>query len=570
MNGLSVFSNEDGWEKYSSNPKILFSNQNIVATLTSSYQYPFSLKRLDDNILMILEGKVYDRSASVLFKDIEKILSADLEIERYLFHVDGEFYLNIINLKTNTLKVFGDHLNRLPLYFGNKNGKWIVSRDIAFVQRFLNATINKIHLAEFLIFDYNLANHTLFSGVSHLQISERLISDISTGETNVIKKKYTYDFSEKPIIELDKDTLEKMVSTFLDSSKCRASTKNILSLSGGMDSRSVAAGLDKVGKKVTGVTFEDEEKSATNDVVIAQEIAESLDMEWKKIDLTTESFLKDVNETIRFKIGSQPARFYFLNQYCRKVCDIFGDEITFFTGDGGDKVFPDLTNGIDYHDDQKLLELILKENHEFSILEAAKLTGINHKKLASHIMETISNFPGKTSGEKHEYFLLTCRMKRYIFEGEDRNRRFFWSTTPFLSKPFFALMIKINYEIKKEDGFYLNFIYQLNEQVALIRDENYATGEISVSKGFYNFVKDKANSFLSRKNKEQLKSIFKGRKPSKTIELYKNLISEFQEEDHPIDPDLVRKNINQFSLGQLSLIITTIMVSNIVDNTNYK
>ncbi len=567
MIGVSIFSNNYDWEELTDNHNILYSNENLVVTLSGTYSYPCHLRGINDDTILVLEGKIYDRSEEQLFKDIEAVIDQDSKIEHYLFETDGEFYLYQIDLKDQSLKVYGDHLNRLPLYFGDLDGKWVVSRDIGFAQRFLDAPMDQLHLAEFLVFDYNLADHTLFEGISCLQSPDKLVVDIADGCTSPKKKEYFYDFTEK-LDPLAKDpSINKLVHLFLEACERRASSKNILSLSGGMDSRSVAAGFYEKGIGLKGVTFEDEEKSATNDVIIAEEIASTLNMDWKKISLSTETFIEDANDLLQFKLGIQPARYYFLNQFCRKVRSLFGKEITFFTGDGGDKVFPDLSNGISGNNDQQLFRLILKENHEFSIPIAAKLTGVSSDRLKESIFDTISSFPGNCSGEKHEYFLLACRMKRYIFEGEDRNRRFFWATSPFFSKPFFEVMMKIDNKRKREEGFYRDFIAQLNGEVASIRDENYSSGKISVSKGFYNFVKSKANSLLSRKHKEQLKSIFEGRKASKTIQLYKQLILDFEEEQGlPIAFHLVKKNIHQFSQGQLSLIATTLMVNDMISN----
>ncbi|WP_154856664.1 asparagine synthase-related protein [Cyclobacterium xiamenense] len=564
MLGLSLFSHEDGWENSASSHTVLFSNEQLVVTVNSTYEYPYSIRSTAPDTVLVLEGKVYDRSTSALFDSIQQLLSSEDELEKYLFDTDGEFYLYVLDLPSHTLKVFGDHLNRLPLYHGSRNGRWIVSRDIGFVQGYLQAPINPLHLAEFLVFDYNLSTHTLFDQVFHLQLHEKLLVDVKAGKITATKRSYSYDFSAKSISQVDEVALDGMASVFLTACKQRATAQNILSLSGGMDSRSVAAGLHKGGARVTGVTFEDEEKSATTDVVIAQEIAASLQLDWQKISLNTANFREDIAETIRFKMGIQPTRYYYLNQFCRKVFDRYGGNITFFTGDGGDKVFPDLTNNIRYSDNKKLVELILRENYEFPLVEAARLTGIDEKQLSDSIYQTLSDFPGKNSGDKHAYFLLTCRMKRYIFEGEDRNRRFFWATTPFLSRPFFGIMSKIDRDVKINDDFYRRFIAKLNEQVAAIRDENYSSGNVSVSKNFYRFVKNKANALLSRKRKEQLKALFEGRKASKTVSLYKNLILEWESNEVPIDMKVVRKKINDYSLGQLSLIATALLVSAIV------
>jgi hypothetical protein len=126
-------------------------------------------------------------------------------------------------------------------------------------------------------------------------------------------------------------------------------------------------------------------------------------------------------------------------------------------------------------------------------------------------------------------------------------------------------MVQIHEDVKRSDDFYKRFIRQLNEEVAAIRDENYSSGKVTVSKNFYRWVKNKANSLLSRKQKEKLKAVFEGRKASKTIAGYKDLILNWETKESPIDLALAQKNIDQYSQGQLSLITTALLVHSIVN-----
>lgn len=566
MIGISVFSNSPLQDDPLHNGKVLFSNDQYKVVENYSYEeYPIVTFQPNQDCIFVLEGKIFDQSVHHFFENVNSKYTDLYKIEEYLFGIDGEFYLYILDSKTNSLTVYGDYLNRLPLFYGTKDNKWIVSRDVNQVQQYLQSPINKLNLAEFFVMDYNLEDRTLFEEVFTLQMENYLKVDMLNNQVQVMRKSFVNDFSKKDIEELTPVLLNEMSTLFVRACSSRATGKSVLSMSGGMDSRSVAAGLKKAGKSFDGITFEDEEKRAANDVIIAKEIADTLNVNWRKIDLTTNSFSEDAYELTAYKLGLQSSRLYLSYQYCKKAGELLGSSVIFFTGDGGDKAFPDLTKGITFNDDQKLFDLIIMENYEFMIKEASKIVGIEESDLRNQIFKSIQNLPGSDSGLKYEQFILRGRMKRYVCEGEDRNRRFFWSTSPFFSKDFFSLMMRIDPSIKRDQEFYRNFISEINPAIAEIRNENLSKGKLTINKSFYNYVKRLVNKFFSRKLKESLKATFKSAKhPSHLAKLYQNEIKLYANGPHLIDMDLVLQNLSKMSNGQLSLILSYVLVHNLM------
>ncbi|MBA3986982.1 MAG: hypothetical protein H0X63_10515 [Flavobacteriales bacterium] len=566
MIGISIFSNDTIGELDNDQNNVIFKNKKFTILNLSINDYPIHNFKINENIFVVFEGKIYNKQVEEVLKDIEPYIIEKNEekICKYLFELDGEFYFYICNIEINQISVFGDHLNRLPLYYGKKEKDWIISRNIKETQAFLKSKIKKLNLAEFFIFEYNLDDRTWFENIFSLRIDDFLKLEIDDNKLIVQKKHNFYNFNLKTNSTTDETLLNKMCETFLKSCTDRSTSTNVLSMSGGMDSRSVAAGLVKSGSNLKGVTFENAEKTSTYDVQIAEEIADILKIDWQKIVLTESSFLNDLDVLMKVKMSIQSARTYFLYKYCKEVKNIFGNEITFFTGDGGDKVFPDLTRGLTYVDDNSLLNLILNEHHEFSIQFAAKIIGVNEEALKNQIFAIIKNLNGETSGLKHEEFLLRGRMKRYIFEGEDRNRNYFWSTTPFLSKDFFTLMMSVENNVKNQKNFYSNFIIKLDRKTALIRNENYSKGKIKIGKGLYSLIKKFSNKVLSRKSKEKLKSVYKSSQPPKEIGIkYRDEINRLMPCNEILQEKLVKGKLNDFSTGQLSLLLSYLKVESL-------
>jgi len=570
MVGISICSHDPNVAAILDNQNIIFENRYYLVLNSSNYEYPVSQHIINQDITLIFEGKIYGETIESLIKPLKSIASEliDEKLSQYAFRLDGEFYFYKIDIKRNQITVFGDHLNRLPLYFGSKNQQWIISRQINLAQFFLKSKINRLNLAEFMVFEYNLADRTWFENIFCLQIDDYIQIDTENNNLQVRKKIETYNFENKIKFEDTKTLLKNMSNIFIKSCSNRAVNNNVLSMSGGMDSRSVASGLVKCNESFSGVTFENAEKTALYDAIIAKEIADTLNVKWQKISLTNESFSIDITSLMKIKMSIQSCRLYFLYQYCEEVKKIFGSKITFFTGDGGDKVFPDLTKNLTFNDDLKLFNFIIKENHEFTINLAAKITEVQEKDLEKQIFSYIQELPGITSSSKLEQFMLRARMKRYIFEGEDRNRNYFWSTTPFLSKDFFSLMMSIDAEIKKQETFYFDFISNLNRDVAAIRNENFSKGKLQIGKGIYFFVKKLSNRYLSRKSKEYLKSIFKNStSPSNSAKRYIEEIRILLPINNLLNKKDLDKNLNNYSTGQLSLLLTFLKADEILKDT---
>lgn len=567
MVGISICSYSPNLSSILEDQDVIYRNKNFIVLNSTKYDYPVSTLRIDQDIILILEGKIYGETFESVVTELKTLSAENLDekLSSYAFNLDGEFYLYKIDITKSQIAVFGDHLNRLPLYFGSENQQWVISRQIKIAYLFLKPKINSLNLAEFMVFDYNLADRTWFENIFCLQLDDFIQIDAANNILQVKKKKTTYNFEDKTKIKNTEALLEEMAEIFTKACSDRAETTNVLSMSGGMDSRSVAAGLVKCKKPLLGVTFENAEKTALYDGIIAKEIADALTIKWQKISLTQESFNCDTASLMKVKMSIQPCRFYFLYQFCNEVSKKFGSTITFFTGDGGDKVFPDLSKNLKFDNDLKLFKLIIKENHEFTINLASKIIGVSEKELENQIFSYIKDLPATTSAGKLEQFTLRARMKRYIFEGEDRNRNYFWSTTPFLSKEFFSLMMRLDPEIKRQKNFYFDFIAHINHDVASIRNENFSKGKLQIGKGLYSFVKKLSNRYLSRKSKEYLKSIFKSStSPNASAKQYILEINKLLPVNTLLDEKNIASSLNSYSTGQLSLLLTYLKVDEIM------
>jgi asparagine synthase (glutamine-hydrolysing) len=76
--------------------------------------------------------------------------------------------------------------------------------------------------------------------------------------------------------------------------------------------------------------------------------------------------------------------------------------------------------------------------------------------------ERLRSYPEDALEDKHVHFVLFERAFKWLFEGEDRNRNFFWSTTPFYAHEPFVLAMKVPGRFKANYLFYRRFMETLN------------------------------------------------------------------------------------------------------------
>jgi len=110
--------------------------------------------------------------------------------------------------------------------------------------------------------------------------------------------------------------------------------------------------------------------------------------------------------------------------------------------------------------------------------------------------------------QKYVHFLISERTMKWLFEGEDRNRYFFWSVSPFYSNKFFDYAMNCSDEIKKDYKLFSVFLNKLSPEMASVKNANWDLPITSAKlKSF--FLKNKIRSYIPQNFKQNLKSGFK-------------------------------------------------------------
>ena len=144
-----------------------------------------------------------------------------------------------------------------------------------------------------------------------------------------------------------------------------------------------------------------------------------------------------------------------------------------FTGDGGDKVFPDLTPPIPRPTIALLRNYAFYSNQKLPIAVAKKIMRNEHYSPLKKVFDLLQSYPEKTMAGKYIHFLMDNRVANWLNEGEDRNRSFITSFTPFYNLKFFKALMSVPDRYKSNYTLYKKFLELLAPEIANINNANW-------------------------------------------------------------------------------------------------
>lgn len=462
-------------------------NNQILLKLDGYSGYPVEVLNFK-NWTIIIEGYIYNLSKLELKNTLERKLALSWSPESFQEWVktlDGEFWIQ--GVSNDLYFSINDTLSRLPIYSCMEKDRVVLSRGIAYIAA-LNSHVSfdKLGVAQFLWSGYPIGERTLFKNIKRLT-GNSLITIKLTGKSLTINE-YTpicLNFDEK-----DNNLYSSKYYATALAEKFTESCKNIshaplgvinLSLSGGQDSRAVAAGFYNQKIPFRASTYLSYSGSSHSDADISQKICSALNIPWKKYILK-EPISRDKETILRIKNGMNYVGMSFIIDYLTQLSEELPPGSFYITGDGGDKALPDLR---DYGIIKNIETLVNKLDIRHCLLSsnvAENLTGLALGEIKADIRRIIEKYPEQELKNKGVHFVIYERSRKAYFEGEDRTRSYFWATTPFYSLDFFKYAMRIPDNYKAGYRLYSDFQKVLSSELALIPD---AGGMIVSSYGFY-------------------------------------------------------------------------------------
>lgn len=466
-----------------------------VISQTGYDEYPVERFETDDAVLL-REGHLYDGQI-----DPDRLSSLVSnrrydDLEEWLLEQDGDFLIAIYFKDTDEIVLLNDALGRLPTYYATIGETAVVSRELKFVREFARRigvplAVDQLAIAQQLVFEHQLGTRTVFDDVRSIPPGSLL--RITDGDVHVTRLNQ-FDFSEKR--HADKsvtENAEALASKFRTACENRHldGTTSIISLSGGLDSRVVAGGYHDAGIPFSTVTFDNANGLYESELGIAESIADTLGAEWTPYRAkSTPTHRSDLLDT---KQGMNNVGMTFILDFFEQLRSDH-DAITYVTGDGGDKLLVDHTPPRQPKSVSDLVDLLLETNGRIPVPEAAAVADIAPDRLRESIHDRLRSYPESEPSEKYTHFLYRERGFNLLHHGEDRNRYYFWSVSPFYSLPVFQYAINCPEEQKSQRALYKAHLGELAPELLEFEYADFGTPLTSIE---YR-IKQRLMGFLSR------------------------------------------------------------------------
>jgi len=460
---------------------IRLSEQITLALQTHSSYQVFSAQC--NNWLIFTEGsqakEAMDLAVTFLQDDIPAGLSKS-ELTLFLRNIwnknfndlNGNFFFLAINSLKGLILYANDALARLPVYIYHQKGTFCLARDIGFV---LNSaerpSPDHLFLALNTLFGYVPGRGTFYREIDTLPPATIGLYDIS-GQRNSMSSRPENRMPSCDSFGSKHQRSIQLCEIFQHATQriCQGKTP-ILALSGGLDSRAVGAALKNTGITFQSVTYADTDNTAAPDVQIASLLAKALASPYQLLALETDSD-EYVDKLFSLKHGINYLGVSFFLQFLEKLASLIPEANLLLTGDGGDKVLPYILPEKHLSNEDDFLSYLYSRNAQFPVSRISGFFGIPVSEINNYLLSVIRNYPANTFAERYKYFLLAERGGRWLFEGEDRNRAYICSETPFYEYDFYRAALSIPDSWKRDYSFYCMFLNYLSPAIAAIPNAN--------------------------------------------------------------------------------------------------
>lgn len=440
-----------------------------------------------EDYLIIVEGEIYNHQSDALKKLLPTFFktSGDLDysdVTQFVSNADGEFLLLFAHKNSNSIFLVNDALGRLPVYCYRKGNQFIVSREIRRIRKSVSTTLNQEHFALYLLFGYSIGFKTFWNEIE--KIPPHSIVQLSADKVNISSFfNIEINFSQRQIINSDV-LLELLSEGFL--SRVSRNPAAVLALSGGLDSRLLTGIMKSRGCDIPIYTYYVQGDESFEDLVCAQQITSQLGLTARhhKIDLGEVS-KNDLDKLIEIKQG---LNYLGMGFYLPFLDALQSSKQWQITGDGGDKTLDSLLPLIPLRNANHFLDYLISVNSIFDVQQVTKISGVEYSTIKDLILQEVSKYDAQSWDDRYANFILRERAFNWLFEGEDRNRFYTWSSTPFYSSAFFKEALLFPMQDKKQGSLFKSMLIKLPGDLGSITNPNWKVSlndSTGVRKMFY-------------------------------------------------------------------------------------
>ena len=436
----------------------------------------------DKSLLIFMDGKIYDYEAEK--KDLSRrghvfrFADNDAEFCLHLYEglgkdfakkLNGTFAIIIYDIKQQKLLVVNDRFGLRPLYYATGNDRLLVASEVkALLQVEPDYKLNDEAVADWFYFSKLLGNKTFFRDINVL--SPATILEYGNGKLN-LEKYWDFEFNQAANIS-EEELVEELVSAFRKSVARRLAGKYRygLGLSGGIDSRVIAAAMGTTASQVTAFTFGGK---GCDEVRIAHTVAEKLGMEHRIIELNPDELPPYFRDVVYSTDGMDHIGVSYLplvyEEY-RKYIDVH------FSGLEGDVILGEYfldSNLLQARDEEEIVQALYASNRTspedmmLNLFQPAYYRRIKDMPLNS-LRHDVQQTQGGQPGNRATHFAIRSVIWRTDLMGCVIGRNKVEEAYPFFDNDFMDWVQRIPPDLRLNYRIYRQFLKKLSPTLAKV------------------------------------------------------------------------------------------------------
>lgn len=438
-------------ERYKST--LFFSGNKAVIGFSGYEGYP-TRHYEDENVLILLEGLVYDKADPEVDSLLREIADDYHQGKGYKERIveliensDGDFIVLIYLKNEETIIIFNDRWGRLPAFFFTEDRTFAFSREIKFLLHWISSIeFDPIGMAEFLIYGYNLGQKTLAKGITRQKPASLLEVKCSSGQICMTEEALLpVDFETIDLGLTRDETIQQCVKLFKESLSVRAKKIQeigltiIADLSGGYDTRAIFGGLCQTHVPFTSYT----DNPITGDESrIARQLTDSYNKTLCQCSASHPvhdfSILRNITYLTDCAVNSWVAVSAYYDTLEREKS--FVSPTANFMGFGGEFIRHPYRLKKHYSSLIAILEDAAYTNY-VPPPSAWSITKLKKDDFRKSLERDVALFPEKEERDKVKHLYFEYYNKE-VNGGEDRHRRFSWTVQPLWGKKLFTYEMK--------------------------------------------------------------------------------------------------------------------------------
>jgi asparagine synthase (glutamine-hydrolysing) len=387
-------------------------------------------------------------------------------------NLNGSFCLVISNMNSHEVLIVTDMFGTRPIYYAFQNGELIFSSHSRAILSYPSfpKELNEKTLVKFLMFGKIgiLGDETWFKGIKLMPPASILKFDgINLDYLKYWDLEYHSELKEREAVDALTKRFVKAVNVRADN----VSEGLCLMLSGGLDSRSVLAALNKRNlQKVTAVTFG---TKGCDDITIAKMVTKKLGVKHLVIEYDPDELVKYVKDIVYLTEGQDTVNVAFIPYVAEKLRGMgfkyFLQGYMFDLLLGGSFLSKDIFNTKTF---SELTTILATKYMVFSLKEIKKLLDPKFHKYINSVLDEfyklIENSKGDSFANLSDYFAINTRVRRYTLMGSILYRYFLEELLPTIDKDVIDIIRRIPPELRFNHYLYRKFIIRLNSDLSKI------------------------------------------------------------------------------------------------------